>query len=144
MSVSTTASPLQDGDSGKIITFPEGIPGFETYTTYTIFHKEEKEIGAYWLESVEEPKVTFTLVDPTDYGLHYTLDLTDGEQALLAADDPRQLAILMMLTKPESPDNGQVALNANIGGPIIINMKNQRGIQKVLHRAHVDVNIVQD
>ena len=144
MSVTTTASPLQEGDYGKIITFPQGIPGFETYTTYTIFHKEEKELSAYWLESVAEPKVTFTLVDPTSYGLHYALDLTDAEQEVLAVDDPYQLAILMMLIKPDTPEKGQVALNANISGPIVINMKNQRGIQKVLVRAHVDVNIVQD
>jgi flagellar assembly factor FliW len=138
-----TAAP--DGDSGKIITFPQGIPGFETYTRYTIFHKEEKEVSAYWLESVDTPKVTFTLVDPTSYGLHYTLDLTDAEQAVLEADDPEQLAILMMLSKPElAKESSRVALNANITGPIVINLKNRKGLQKVLVRSHVDVNIIQD
>lgn len=54
-------------EAGKIITFPQGIPGFERYTKYTIFHKQENQSRVYWIESVDSPKVTFILVDPTDY-----------------------------------------------------------------------------
>jgi hypothetical protein len=27
-------------DANKILTFPSGIPGFEKYTTYIVYHKE--------------------------------------------------------------------------------------------------------
>lgn len=129
------------GETGKIVHFPQGIPGFEDYTNYNIFHKEEKDYSVYWLESVDNPKVTFTLVDPTTFGLHYTLGLTDNEEKLLGARDPNQLAVLMMLSKPENK-NGH-GLSANISGPLIINTSNQRGMQKVLARRRVAVNIAE-
>ena len=131
----------ETGKAGKIVHFPQGIPGFEDYTNYNIFHKEEKGYSVYWLESVDSPKVTFTLVDPTMFGLHYTIQLSDSEEKVLGANDPNQLAVLMMLSKPES-ENG-ACLSANISGPVIINTTNQRGMQKVLVRRQVAVNIAE-
>ena len=58
------------GRPGEGLTFPQEYPEFEKYTKYNIFHKEENDISAYWLESCD-PQVTFTLVDPTVYGLNY-------------------------------------------------------------------------
>jgi len=135
------AQPIMD--SGKVISFPQGIPGFETYTKYTLFHKQENKSNVYWLESIDSPKVTFTLVDPTDYGLNYTLDLTDEETSVLGAEDPRELAVLLMLSKKEEQGTKAASLNANIAGPIILNPDKRLGIQKVLTSARLDVNIVQ-
>lgn len=130
-------------DPGKIVTFPQGIPGFEKYTKFNIFHKEENDISAYWLESCDSPKITFTLVDPTTYGLNYELDLSDEEQKILGTSDPFELAILMMLSKSEDAEDRKIALNANIAGPIVINPKTRIGLQKVIVRSHINVNIVQ-
>ena len=38
-------------DSEKIFTFPQGIPSFEEYTTFRIFHKDDDAVSAYRLES---------------------------------------------------------------------------------------------
>jgi len=135
------SADIVTGEAGKIVHFPQGIPGFEDYTNYNIFHKEEKDYSVYWLESVDSPKVTFTLVDPATFGLHYTIQLTDSEEKILGVNDPNQLAVLMMLSKPENA--GGKSLSANISGPLIINMANQRGLQKVLLRHHVAVSIVE-
>jgi len=131
-------------DPGKIVTFPQGIPGFEKYTKFNIFHKEENDISAYWLESCDSPKITFTLVDPTTYGLNYELDLSDEEQKILGTSDPFELAILMMLSKSEDTEDRKSALNANIAGPIVINPKTRIGLQKVIVRSHINLNIVQE
>lgn len=131
-------------DPGKVLTFPQGIPGFEKYTKYNVFHKEENNINAYWLESCDAPKVTFTLVDPTIYGLNYELDLSEEEQRLLGTDDAHDLAVLLMLSKTEDAEGRQSVLNANIAGPIVINPKTRTGLQKVIVRSRVDVNIVQE
>ena len=131
-------------DPGKVVTFPQGIPGFEKYTKFIIFHKEENGVSAYWLESCDSPKVTFTLVDPTHYGLNYELVLNEEEQKILGTSDPFELAVLMMLSKNEEAESRQAALNANIAGPIIINPRTQIGLQKVIVRSHLNVNIVQE
>jgi len=131
-------------DSDKILTFPEGIPGFEKYTTYRVYHKEENDISAFWLESCEEPKVTFTLVDPAQYGLNYELELTDEERTLLQAEKAEELGVFMVLSKKEESGKSAAALNANIAGPIIINPRTRFGLQKVIYRSHLNAVIVQE
>lgn len=136
-----SASSSETKEAGKIVHFPQGIPGFEDYTNYNIFHKEERDYSVYWLESVNSPKVTFTLVDPAMFGLHYTIQLTDDEEKLLGASDPNQLAVLMMLSKPENQSGA--GLSANISGPLVINATNHLGLQKVLAHRQIAASIVQ-
>jgi flagellar assembly factor FliW len=130
--------------SDKILTFPHGIPGFEKYTTYVVYHKEENEISAFWLESCDDPSITFTLVDPGQYGLNYELELTDEERHLVQAEKAEELGIFMVLSKKENGGKSGSALNANIAGPIIINPRTQRGLQKVIFRSHIKTSIIEE
>lgn len=45
-------------DLEKIPPFPQGIPGFETYTRGRIFHKEENIGGTDWPEIQLGPSIT--------------------------------------------------------------------------------------
>jgi len=67
-------------ESEKVFTLPLGISGFEEYTTFKIFHKDDGKVSVYWLESCENPHVTFTLVDSTTYGFDYDFYLNGAEQ----------------------------------------------------------------
>ncbi len=131
-------------DSEKILTFPHGIPGFEKYTTYVVYHKEENDLSAFWLESCDDPSITFTLVDPGQYGLNYELELTDEERDILQAEKAEELGVFMVLSKKENGGKSAPSLNANIAGPIIINPRTQLGLQKVIYRSHLKAVIVQD
>lgn len=130
-------------DPEKVLTFPQGIPGFETYTRFRLFHKEENDVSAYWLESCDTPSVTFTLVDPTVYGLNYELRLEESEADALGTSDPHDLAVLMMLTKKEQGEDRPDILNANIIGPIVINPKTRVGLQKVIVRSQLNLSIIE-
>lgn len=127
----------------KVITFPLGIPGFEKYTTYLVYHKEENGFNAYWLESCDDSSVTFTIVDPEQYGLSYQITLTDKELEILQVDSPDQLGIFMMLSKKGLEHRRISELSANIAGPLVINPAKQLGIQKVLERSYVNTTIVE-
>lgn len=133
-------SPAANVD--KVVTFPLGIPGFEKYTTYVVYHKEENGLGAYWLESCDDPAVTFTLVAPEQYGLSYELELSDEEFALLQADTAKDLGVFMVLSKKANEQTGGESINANIRGPIIINPEKRIGIQKVINRPQVNTTIM--
>jgi flagellar assembly factor FliW len=140
MQSAVTGQPRIDNE--KIFTFPQGIPGFEEYTTFKVFHKDDESVSAYWLESCDNPKVTFTLVDPTEYDLNYDLYLDDNEQKIIQASDPMDLGIFLMLIKPENELQQNNSIGANIGGPLILNVPQQLGLQKVLGKTKVNVNIV--
>jgi flagellar assembly factor FliW len=123
--------------SEKIFTFPKGIPGFEEYTTFKIFHKDDGKVSAYWLESCETPVVTFTLVDPTAYDLNYDIYLDDSEQQTIKAANPLDIGVFLMLKKDTEGSGAQ--LGANIGGPLVINVQEQLGLQKVLKRQKSEI-----
>ena len=133
-------SPAVNTD--KIVTFPLGIPGFEKYTTYIVYHKEENGIGAYWLESCDDSAVVFTLVAPEHYGLNYELELSDEEFATLEAVSVDDLGVFMVLSKKMDAQTGGESINANIRGPIIINPRKRIGIQKVISRPKVNATIM--
>ena len=133
-------SPAVNAD--KIVTFPLGIPGFEKYTTYVVYHKEENGLGAYWLESCDDDTLTFTLVAPDQYGLSYELELSEEEFAILEADTVEDLGVFMVLSKKPNEQTGGESINANIRGPIIINPKKRIGIQKVINRPQVNTTII--
>jgi flagellar assembly factor FliW len=149
--IMTTASDRPQVDPEKIITFPQGLPGFEDDHRFSMFHSSEGE-GAgdggeqssklFWLESLDHPEVGFTVVDPTLYGLNYVIDLTDEEEALLQSKDPNQILVLLMLAKNDESDPSKPKVHANIAGPILINTENRVALQKVLSRSRVEVNIV--
>ena len=115
----------------KVFTFPQGIPGFEEYTTFKIFHKDDGKVSAYWLESCENPELTFTLVDPTAYDINYDIYLDDMEAETIEAENPLDIGVFLMLKKDEDNEK-QARLGANIGGPLVINVDKQLGLQKVL------------
>ena len=131
MQRSVTQQPLISSE--KIFKFPRGIPGFEEYTTFKIFHKDDDEVSVYWLESCVEPKVTFTLVDPTAYDLNYDIFLDDKEQKLIEAYNPSDIGVFLVLKKDEEQKT-DAQIGANVGGPLVINVQEQLGLQKVLQK----------
>jgi len=114
-----------------VFTFPQGIPGFEEYTTFKIFHKDDGNVSAYWLESCDDPEVTFTLVDPTAYDLNFDIYLNDVEAETIKANNPFDIGVFLILKKNDKNNNDE-GLGANISGPLVINVSEQLGLQKVL------------
>lgn len=141
----TTAPNQTQIDPEKIITFPQGLPGFEDDHRFSMFHSETdkgENSKLFWLESLDNPDVGFTVVDPTLYGLNYVIDLTDEEQALLQSSDPNQILVLLILAKNDENQPGEPKVHANIAGPILINTESRVALQKVLTHSRVEVNIV--
>lgn len=141
----TTTPANPEVDPNKIITFPQGLPGFEEDHRFSMFHDssgDEHGGKLFSLESLDNPGVGFTVVDPTLYGLNYVIDLSDEEQTLLQSKDPNQILVLLMLAKDDTSEPGQPRVHANIAGPILINTETRMAMQKVLTRSRVEVSIV--
>lgn len=132
--------------SSDALIFPNGIPGFENERRYRLTHSDTEAGRVYWLECLDDEAITFTLVDPASYGLNYVLELTPEEEQLLAVDNPEQIAVLLMLRKSDELEAGQATasgLHANIIGPILLNVDKRLGMQKVLTKTRMEVNIIE-
>lgn len=127
-----------DIDPQSILTFPNGIPPFENCTHYKLFHEEGKP-GIFWLQSLDDADLLFSIADPDLLKVSYEVTLSDEEQSLLkvAAGDELQLAVIVY----QDADDAVEALKVNTRAPIILNLSKRLGLQKLLHDFETSLSI---
>lgn len=144
MKFHSTQFGTQEVDPESILTFPKGMPGFEASTRYKLFHQEDapvQPVVVHWLQSIDEPDVAFALVDPAVFGLNYEFVLTDEEEQLLKMDGVEDIAVLLIAYKPQPDADSKANINANINGPIVLNLRSRLGLQKILVGLEADVTL---
>lgn len=143
MKANTSSLGEQDINPETVLTFPRGLYGFENYTRYQLLHEEADGAVVYYMQSIDDPAIAFSVVDPSLFGFNYELSLSDEEVELLHAGESPDLAVLLMVYKPQGADGQQVELKggvtANINGPLVINLVEKLGFQKVLVGPQVDI-----
>ena len=123
-------------DPETLFTFPEGIVGFENCTRFKLFHEEGKgsaEPTVFWLQSVDDSEVMFPVVAPDAFDIEYQIELSDEDCALIGLQALEDIAVVLVVYR-DPADDGKIA--ANTRSPVILNLKTQRGMQKVLHDIH--------
>ncbi len=130
-------------DPDTIITFPQGLPGFEDQTRYKLFHQEGSKI-IYWLQSLDDEDIIFSVTHPATFNINYQFTLTDSEAELLDLEDMQDLIILIMLHKEENADSqDKPTIKGSIKSPLLINGKNASVCKKscrISNRASSSVN----
>ena len=125
-----------DVSDDKVITFPKGLAGFENKTRFMLIHELDKQGGlpSFTLQSVEDGGLALQIVDPTLYGFHYELTLSDEEAALLGNPAPEDITVMQVVYK-----SGNADMAASLRAPIIINTKGRVGLQKVIENLRSNV-----
>lgn len=123
----------QSIDPNTIINFPNGIPGFETQKRFKLFHQEGNDI-VYWLQSVDDENLTFSVTHPNHFNISYSFPLTESEEELLALDNEEDLLILIMLHKDQNGGDSpeRPTIKGSIRSPLLINSYKRIGLQKNL------------
>lgn len=122
-----------DLDENKILTFENGIMGFEDCKRYTILYNNETEqrSSISWLQSLDEQGLALPIINPLlvmeDYSPNVEDELLDsiGE---LTADN---LVVFVTLTVPSDITK----MTSNLKAPIIINADTRKGCQIVAENA---------
>jgi flagellar assembly factor FliW len=115
----------------KVITFPNGLVGFEQSKRFMLAHEEGKEAPtSFTLQSLDDATLAFQVVDPTTLGFNYELALTDVENALLQSPAPEDVIVMQILFK--SDKEGKPAIMPNLRAPLLINTRARVGLQKVM------------
>ena len=119
----------------NIITFEQGLLGFEELKQFAIIDVEEC-LPFEWLVSVEDPIVAFPILNPTLFFSDYKPSLSKDDLVSLNIKkeiDVEIFCIVMLGKKPED-------VTLNLKGPILINMKNKMGKQVVLAEDYYSLN----
>ncbi|KAF0814437.1 Flagellar assembly factor FliW [Andreprevotia sp. IGB-42] len=121
-------------DPDTVLTFPRGLPGFESLTRYKLLHEDKPNPTVLWLQSLDDAEVAFSVVQAELLGINYQIELNDEETALLGLDKPEDAILLLTLAKRDESKN---SISANTVAPIILNTKTRKGLQKI--GLHADI-----
>ena len=114
-------------DMSKVVTFPDGILGFEEVRDYAIVDFEDYE-PFQWLIAIDAPDVLFPIISPILVKQDYSPPLTKPSVSQIGDFKDEDLLIYVIVTiKPEGK-----AVTANLKGPLIINQKTRLGQQVIL------------
>ena len=122
-----------DVDPANELTFPLGLPGFESCTRFVLLHEDKPNPTVRWLQSLDEAGLAFSVVPAADLGLDYQIVLSDEEVALLQLTSPEDIELLLILSRRD----GRGSISANTFSPVILNVTGKRGFQKTGLRADI-------
>ncbi|WP_432662667.1 flagellar assembly protein FliW [Wukongibacter baidiensis] len=119
----------------NIISFPEGIPAFENVKKYVIIQNPNPELPFNWLQGVDEPNLTFVIVNPFLFKADYEFDIPQPTMDFLSIEKQEDIFICCIVSVPENIADTTMNLEA----PIIINNKSNKGKQIVLDNGQYDI-----
>jgi flagellar assembly factor FliW len=119
-------------DPDTIIHFPAGLPGFDDCKNYKLLHEEKPNPSVFWLQSLDDASVAFSLIEAERLGFNYVLKLSDEECAAIELAQASDAMLFLILSRP----NGE-AIRANTLAPLVINLQSRKGLQKVDVKADI-------
>lgn len=126
MEVKTKTLGTVNVEKDKIITFPNGILGFEEYHDYALIESEYKPF--FWMQSLDTQNLAFLIIDPFIIAENYELDVDDKTLAEIEIESAADVIVFAIVTVPSN--GGPVT--ANLQGPVVINKKNNQAMQVIL------------
>ncbi len=127
MEVKTKANGIVNVDEKQLVTFPEGLLGFEKYTKFALIDSEYEPF--IWLQSTEESNLAFLMIDPFLICSDYEADIDDSALRNIGVDSAEDIIIMTLVTIPKDGS----AITANFLGPVVINKKNRKCLQVILN-----------
>lgn len=109
-----------------VLTFPAGVPGFELLQRYALVETQRDEL--VWLQSVDEPSLTFLLSDPFALVPGFEVDVPHADLVALGAGASQGSLLVLAVTQL----HGGVPVSANLQSPIVIDRERRTGRQVVL------------
>jgi len=111
-------------DAGEaVVTFPDGLPGFETNREFLILAREDAEPFVI-VQGLGPNAPSFAAINPLRVVGGYRAVLSGEDKARLLSDDTSELVWLAIVTAGAG-DTPTVNLRA----PLVINPRSLRGIQ---------------
>ncbi len=109
-----------------IVTFPAGLPGFRSLHRFALVETQREEL--VWLQSVDDPELTFLLADPFVIVPGFEVDIPVSDLAALGAAEVQEALLVLVVVQLEAG----IPVAANLQSPVIIARDHRHGRQVVL------------
>ena len=125
MKISTTWFGTVDLADTAILTFPEGILGFEAEQEYCLTEHAPNS-PFLWMQAVHTPSLAFVVINPFEHFLDYDIVITDADVVHLRIASPEDVKVITLVTI------GEQEITTNLVGPIVVNQTKRLARQIVL------------
>jgi flagellar assembly factor FliW len=115
-------------EEDKIVTFSQGIPGFEQFKTY-IMLTPDPEMPLSFMQSMEDGDLAFIVTNPFPYFSDYDFELPlniQNELQIESQDDIMVFSIVSISSDDE--------FSLNLLAPVILNVREKIGRQVILQQ----------
>lgn len=134
MKVKTTRFGELEVNPTDLVTFAEGLFGFESLKKYFVVDPGDSTL-ILWLQSTEDEKVAFPIIEPKIFKPDYIAKLLPADLNGLDLDSLQAAKLYSILTIP-----GNVTeMSANLKAPVVINSSKKIGKQIVLQDSKLSV-----
>lgn len=132
MEISTTQFGDIEYESSDVITFSQGIPGFEDQQSFIIIPSGDIDFPFNMLQSTQTDSLAFIVTDPFLFVDNYDFELSQSDAAFLKISDEGDLEDVIALSIVTIPENVEDT-TINIMAPLMINNKEKIGKQILLN-----------
>ena len=127
MRVTTERFGDLDVAADRVLSFPDGLPGFAEAHGFVLVDVKDNETF-YWLQSTEDPALAFLCAIPWPFFPDYAPEVPDDDQTALELETAEDAMVLTILTVHRE----QNSITANLLGPVVVNQRTRVGRQVVL------------
>ncbi|MBV4437195.1 flagellar assembly protein FliW [Clostridium tyrobutyricum] len=114
-------------DKKDVITFKNGIPGFENLKKFILIPAEENSLFGI-LQSTEDANIGIVVASPFNVCKNYEFDIDDDKISELNIKDNKDVLVVNTVTLDSNIEN----ITINLKAPIVINTKHNIGEQLIL------------
>jgi flagellar assembly factor FliW len=132
--IKTTRFGELEVNQNDIVTFSEGLLGFENLKKYFVVDPGDSTL-ILWLQSTEDEKVAFPIIEPKIFKPDYIAKLLPADLNGLELDSLQTAKLYSILTIPANVTE----MSANLKAPVVINSIKKVGKQIVLQDSKLSV-----
>lgn len=134
MKIKTTRFGELEVNPKDIVTFSEGVLGFENLKKYFLVDPGDSTL-ILWLQSTEDEKVAFPIIEPKIFKPDYIAKLLPADLNGLELESLQTAKLYSILTIPANVTE----MSANLKAPIVINSTKKVAKQIVLQDSKLSV-----
>jgi flagellar assembly factor FliW len=110
-----------------VITFPNGIPGFEKNKKFVLVQIPDF-VPFEWLVCVDGSRLRFAIINPMLFSPNYAPKIVKEQLEDLSIEKPEDILLYAIVTIADNP----LASTANLIGPVVINKTKRIGKQIIV------------
>ncbi len=115
-------------DRDHLITFEEGMFGFEENKEFLPLQIDEADPNFIYLLSVDDENISFVLVNPFSVMAGYDPILSKSDYKSLGTDNDEDLSFYCICVMSEDLGSSRV----NLKCPVVVNVKTRKAVQVIL------------